>query len=120
MISSIGDVLPLLESGWRRLPVLVVAAVMLDQYLWGEVARISPEAPVPVVRTTMRDERPGGAANVAMNLAALGASVTLAGFVGEDPERKRLEHVTAEYAIDQRLTAVPSVSTTTKLRILSG
>jgi len=112
--------LALVESGWRNTAVLVVGDVMLDQYVWGEVERISPEAPVPVVRATTRDERPGGAANVAMNLAQLGACVTLVGFAGGDPEQQRLESLLAEQGIEPRLTATPNAPTTTKLRILSG
>ncbi len=114
------EILALVESGWRNAPVLVVGDVMLDQYLWGEVERISPEAPVPIVRATTRDERPGGAANVAMNLAQLGACVTLLGFAGGDPEQHRLESLLAEQGIEPRLTATPNAPTTTKLRILSG
>lgn len=114
------EVLALVESGWRGVPVLVVGDVMLDQYVWGEVERISPEAPVPVVRASTRDERPGGAANVAMNLAQLGASVTLVGFAGGDPEQHRLESLLAEQGIEPRFTAAPDAPTTTKLRILSG
>jgi D-beta-D-heptose 7-phosphate kinase / D-beta-D-heptose 1-phosphate adenosyltransferase len=86
MMPGLPDVIPLIEAGWHHVPVLVVGDVMLDQYVWGEVQRISPEAPVPVVRALLRDEKPGGAANVAMNLAGLGASVTLIGFAGGDRE----------------------------------
>ena len=100
--------LALVESGWGNPAVLVVGDVMLDQYVWGEVERISPEAPVPVVRATTRDERPGGAANVAMNLAQLGACVTLVGFAGGDPEQQRLESLLAEQGIEPRLTATPN------------
>ena len=114
------DTLALVESGWRNVPVLVVGDVMLDQYVWGEVSRISPEAPVPIVRTAMRDERPGGAANVAMNLAELGACVTLVGFAGGDAEQKKLESLLAEAGVEPRLTSTPDAPTTTKLRILSG
>ena len=120
MTSQPQDLLPLIESGWGSMPVLVVGDVMLDEYLWGDVSRISPEAPVPVVRTTMRDQRPGGAANVAMNLAGLGASVTLVGFGGGDREQSILEQLVAEQGIEPRLTTVPGLATTTKLRILSG
>jgi D-beta-D-heptose 7-phosphate kinase/D-beta-D-heptose 1-phosphate adenosyltransferase len=100
--------------------VLVVGDVMLDQYVWGEVERISPEAPVPVVRTMLREEKPGGAANVATNLARLGARVTLAGFAGGDREQETLELLLAADRIDSRLTPAPASPTTTKLRILSG
>ncbi len=120
MIVKVQDLLPLIESGWRHTPVLVVGDVMLDQYVWGEVARISPEAPVPVVRSLMREDRPGGAANVAMNLAGLGASVTLVGFAGGDREQATVEGLLAEQGIEPHLIGVPDVATTTKLRILSG
>ena len=114
------EVLTLVESGWHNVPVLVVGDVMLDQYVWGEVERISPEAPVPVVRAGMRDQRPGGAANVAMNLALLGARVTLVGFAGGDSEHERLEALLTHDGVEPRLTVTPNAPTTTKLRILSG
>ena len=114
------ETVALVECGWHGVPVLVVGDVMLDQYVWGEVERISPEAPVPIVRSAMRDERPGGAANVAMNLAQLGACVTLVGFAGGDPEQERLESLLTEQAIEPHFTATANAPTTTKLRILSG
>ncbi len=120
MIPELREIVALVESGWRRAPVLVVGDVMLDQYVWGEVERISPEAPVPVVRATLRDEKPGGAANVAMNLAALGACVTLVGFAGGDREQQALESLLADAGIEPALVSVPQTPTTTKLRILSG
>jgi len=120
MTSGLRDVIPLIESGWRSSPVLVVGDVMLDKYIWGEVDRISPEAPVPVVRTALQDERPGGAANVAMNLAGLGACVTVCGFAGNDPEQERLESQLADAGIEPSLTPVATAPTTAKLRIISG
>jgi D-beta-D-heptose 7-phosphate kinase/D-beta-D-heptose 1-phosphate adenosyltransferase len=114
------EVVALVESGWGSVPVLVVGDVMLDQYVWGEVSRISPEAPVPIVRSTLRDERPGGAANVAMNLARLGACVTLVSFAGGDDEQKKLESLLSDAGIEPRLTVISNSPTTTKLRILSG
>ncbi len=108
------------ERGWGSAPVLVVGDVMLDQYVWGEVERISPEAPVPVVRATMRDERAGGAANVAVNLARLGARVTVVGFAGGDPEQERLAALLSAEGIESRLVTTDDAPTTTKLRILSG
>ena len=115
-----GESVALVEAGWRKAPVLVVGDVMLDQYVWGEVERISPEAPVPVVRATLRDERPGGAANVAMNLANLGATVTLMGLAGGDAEQQRLESLLAERGIEPCFVTTPNAPTTTKLRVLSG
>ena len=120
MISSLRKIVGLLESGWRHPSILVVGDVMLDQYVVGEVERISPEAPVPVVRTTFRDEKPGGAANVAMNLAGLGACVTLLGFAGGDREQEALEALVAAEGIEPDLTPVPGAPTTTKLRVLCG
>lgn len=119
-MADIRDVARLVESGWGAPRVLVVGDVMLDRYVWGDVERISPEAPVPVVRATFEEQRPGGAANVAMNLAGLGARVTLAGFAGEDPEQRELESLLIEAGVEVKLRGVPAVPTTTKLRILSG
>src|SRR5437764_15496765 len=70
--------------------VLVVGDVMLDQFIWGRVSRISPEAPVPVVDFERENFMPGGAANVARNLSALGASADLLGVIGRDDSGKRL------------------------------
>jgi D-beta-D-heptose 7-phosphate kinase/D-beta-D-heptose 1-phosphate adenosyltransferase len=120
MIAKLAEILSLVEAGWNGVRVLVVGDVMLDKYVWGEVERISPEAPVPVVRATLRDAKPGGAANVAMNLAGLGAQVTLVGFGGGDPEQGTLESLLAQAGIQPSLTTVSGVPTTTKLRILSG
>src|ERR1700722_9073736 len=82
--------LGLLESGFRRIKVLVVGDLILDRYILGEVNRISPEAPVPVLLHAQRYERPGGSANVAMNLAGLGCQTFLAGFWGADTEQAEL------------------------------
>lgn len=112
--------MPLIDSGWRDVPVLVVGDVMLDQYIWGEVERISPEAPVPIVRATLRDEKPGGAANVAMNLAGLGACVTLVGICGGDREQQSLESLLADAAIEPWLISVPGAPTTTKTRVIAA
>jgi D-beta-D-heptose 7-phosphate kinase/D-beta-D-heptose 1-phosphate adenosyltransferase len=120
VIANLPDILALIESGWRNARVLVIGDVMLDRYIWGEVERISPEAPVPIVRATWQNERPGGAANVAMNLAALGACVTVAGFGGGDAEQGRVESMLADAGIEPALTEVATIPTTTKLRIFSG
>ena len=120
MIAKLPGVIALVESGWHSVRVLVVGDVMLDKYIWGDVERISPEAPVPVVRATWHNERPGGAANVAMNLAGLGACVTVAGFAGGDDEQRGLESMLAEAGVEPALTEVEAIPTTTKLRIFSG
>jgi D-beta-D-heptose 7-phosphate kinase/D-beta-D-heptose 1-phosphate adenosyltransferase len=120
MMPGDGEAMALIESGWRNVPVLVVGDVMLDQYIWGEVERISPEAPVPIVRATLRDEKPGGAANVAMNLAGLGACVTLVGFGGGDREQRSVESLLAQAGVEPWLISVPGTPTPTKTRIISG
>ncbi len=120
MIANMRDIFALVESGWRHVPVLVVGDVMLDKYIWGDVERISPEAPVPVVRAALQSEQPGGAANVAMNLACLGACVTVVGFAGGDPEQECLESLLSEAGVEPCLISVAGVPTTTKLRILAG
>ncbi len=117
---SLADTIALVESGWRNVRVLVVGDVMLDKYIWGEVERISPEAPVPVIRAGWQNERPGGAANVAMNLAGLGACATVIGFGGGDKEQEQLESILAQAGVEPALTAVVDVPTTTKLRIFCG
>jgi D-beta-D-heptose 7-phosphate kinase/D-beta-D-heptose 1-phosphate adenosyltransferase len=80
----------IVEEGFGPGRVLVVGDLMLDIHLWGDVTRISPEAPVPVVRLTRRSETPGGAGNVLLNLAALGIEATGAGFIGDDEAGRRL------------------------------
>src|ERR1035437_7862879 len=73
-----------IERNWSSKRLMVVGDLMLDKYVWGEVGRISPEAPVPVVRMTHQSHQPGGAANVAMNISRLGAQVEVIGFTGGD------------------------------------
>lgn len=98
--------------------VLVVGDVMLDRYWFGEVSRISPEAPVPVVKVQRTEERPGGAANVARNAKALGARVTLLSVVGTDEAGRALEHLLASSGIDTSLLEDPELDTTVKLRVV--
>ena len=76
---------------FSKASVLVVGDVMVDRYWKGPATRISPEAPVPVVRIVDREDRPGGAANVALNIASLGAACTLVGFVGNDENGRLLK-----------------------------
>ncbi len=98
--------------------LLVVGDLMLDRYWFGDVQRISPEAPVPVVRVTRSDERLGGAANVAFNAAVLGVRATLVGVVGEDEPGRRIEALARERGIDLRLAHDPGLDTTIKLRVI--
>src|SRR2546427_12902235 len=76
----------------KRARILVVGDVMLDQFIWGNVSRISPEAPVPVVEFVRESFMPGGAANVARNLAALKAPAELLGVIGRDDAAEKLRH----------------------------
>ena len=100
--------------------VLVVGDVMLDQFLWGHVKRISPEAPVPVVEFERESFMPGGAANVARNLTALGAVVELFGVVGKDDGAKRLRALLKEDAVGSGgLKPVSDRMTTRKTRVVA-
>ena len=86
----------------KRLRVLVVGDVMLDRYVIGEVHRISPEAPVPVVELKKEEDRLGGAANVALNIISLGAEVVLASVIGSDVYGQRIIELCSENKIDSR------------------
>jgi len=99
--------------------VVVAGDVMLDRYWLGPTSRISPEAPVPVVKIEGSEERPGGAANVALNIAALGAQVTVSGLCGKDEAADTLETVLSSVGIDCCFDRVNNADTITKLRILS-
>lgn len=99
--------------------VLVVGDIMLDRYWQGPTSRISPEAPVPVVKVEADEYRPGGAGNVALNAASLGAAASLIGLVGDDGEAELLRSRLAERGVDCALVPVPNSRTITKLRILS-
>lgn len=102
------------------LHVVVVGDVMLDNYWWGDVDRISPEAPVPIVAIQHRESRLGGAANVALNCKALGASVTLASVVGDDGDGRLLAGLAAEAGIRTDLISFSKERpTTTKARVIS-
>ncbi|MBB5217101.1 D-glycero-beta-D-manno-heptose-7-phosphate kinase [Parapusillimonas granuli] len=101
-----------------RSKVLVVGDIMLDRYWFGEVDRISPEAPVPVVRVARREDRLGGAANVARNIAALGAQASLLGVVGADEAGEKVGRLADEAGIHARLVVDPGMHTTLKMRVL--
>lgn len=98
--------------------LLVVGDVMLDRYWFGEVSRISPEAPVPVVKVERLEERLGGAANVARNAAVLGGSTTLLSVVGDDEAGRSLSRMLAEAGIDAALQVDRHIDTTVKLRVI--
>jgi len=108
-----------LNSGFGRRRILVVGDLMLDRYLWGQVRRISPEAPVPVVHLTRRTHSAGGAANVARNLAALGLEVHLAGVTGNDEGRAALlADLAADGIRTEAVTIAGDRATTVKTRII--
>ena len=98
--------------------LLVVGDVMLDRYWFGDVSRISPEAPVPVVKVVRTEDRPGGAANVARNVAALGAQVGLLSVVGDDEPGTTLARLVDDVGIRAGLHVDPAISTTVKLRVI--
>ncbi|HEY1742792.1 MAG TPA: bifunctional D-glycero-beta-D-manno-heptose-7-phosphate kinase/D-glycero-beta-D-manno-heptose 1-phosphate adenylyltransferase HldE [Granulicella sp.] len=118
MMQEIHEVLALLEGGFSSVKVLVVGDLMLDRYILGEVDRISPEAPVPVLRHAQRYDRPGGAANVAMNLAGLGCQALLAGFWGSDTEQRELSAALETAKIDTAGVVSTALPTISKTRIL--
>ncbi|MDB5874014.1 MAG: ADP-heptose synthase-like protein [Ramlibacter sp.] len=98
--------------------VLVVGDAMLDRYWHGAVDRISPEAPVPVVKVTREEERIGAAANVAYNVTTLGAQASFLGVVGDDEPGRRLEAMLRETGIATHLKRDPGLRTTVKLRVI--
>ncbi len=103
----------------RDVRILVVGDAMLDRYWYGGVERISPEAPVPVVAVAKADERPGGAANVARNVRALGARCRLLSVTGDDAEADSLERLLHDDHIDCTLYRDKLINTTVKLRVIS-
>lgn len=104
---------------FKKASILVVGDIMLDRYWFGETGRISPEAPVPVVKIKQLDERPGGAGNVALNIAALGAKVTLLGVAGDDLAAESLKNHLTAANVAHDIIQCAQVPTITKLRIIS-
>ncbi len=99
--------------------ILVVGDIILDQYIYGETNRISPEAPVPVVRVNDTEERAGGAANVAINVSSLGVAVQLLGITGKDESASRLEKILADKGVECHFVYQDNFATITKQRVLS-
>ena len=118
MLPELHSILNLLEGGFSQLKILVIGDIMLDRYIHGEVERISPEAPVPVIRHAQRYERAGGAANVAMNLAGLGCETVLVGFWGSDTEQAELAAILNKANIDTVGVVTTSRPTISKTRIV--
>ncbi|OWY27660.1 D-glycero-beta-D-manno-heptose-7-phosphate kinase [Herbaspirillum robiniae] len=107
-----------ITAAWNTARILIVGDVMLDRYWFGEVNRISPEAPVPVVRVEKREERLGGAANVARNTASLGARTALLGVTGDDEPARVVDAMLGEMGIASHLNRDASISTIVKLRVI--
>jgi len=120
VIEQLHEVIQEIEQKWAAKRLLVVGDVMLDKYIWGEVGRISPEAPVPVVRTTHQSHQPGGAANVAMNLSKLGAHAEVIGFTGGDEDERLLAEGLRANGISPEFVVSEGFPTVTKQRILGG
>jgi D-beta-D-heptose 7-phosphate kinase/D-beta-D-heptose 1-phosphate adenosyltransferase len=106
-------------EGFSDVNVLIVGDLMLDRYWLGAAGRISPEAPVPVVKVDNREDKPGGAANVALNAAALGAKVTLIGMTGADEAANTLQSMLNAVGVDCDFVQSACHQTTTKLRVVS-
>ncbi len=109
-----------LIKNFRSVSVLVIGDVMLDTYVEGVVERVSPEAPIPVVHHRLSRSVPGGAANAAMNVAALGGKVTLLGLVGDDDQAKRLEALLSDGGVRSSIVTDSSIRTIEKVRVVSG
>ena len=103
---------------FEKTKILVYGDVMLDRYYHGDATRISPEAPVPVVHVTDIEMRPGGAANVAQNIATLGSEVVLCGLVGDDRDAQELAHCLDKKKVNCRFLSLPNFPTITKLRVM--
>ncbi len=104
---------------FNQASVLVVGDIMLDRYWYGPTQRISPEAPVPVVKINQNEERPGGAANVALNIASIGGKVTLAGITGDDEAATTLETRLQAMKVKCCFDKQSEIPTITKLRVMS-
>jgi len=120
VIEHLHEVMEKIKQKWAAKRLLVVGDVMLDKYIWGEVGRISPEAPVPVVRATHQSHQPGGAANVAMNISKLGAQVVVIGFTGGDEDESLLTEGLRTHGISTEFVVSEGFPTITKQRILGG
>jgi len=117
-MKNLQNIVGLLEGGFKPLRVAVIGDVMIDRYIWGDVERISPEAPVPVINQTRISARPGGAANVALNLSRLGLQVQMAGFWGDDRDRAELLTLLQADKIDISGMVITRHPTISKTRIL--
>jgi len=120
MFGDLAAVIDCLEHGFYARKILVVGDLMLDRHVWGGVSRISPEAPVPIVKVSRESETAGGAGNVALNAADLGLEVAVCGFVGDDPAGERLCAIMEQAGVRVRGIVRAGARTTTKTRIIGG
>lgn len=121
MFKNTNQISETVRCGFHKRRVLVVGDLMLDRYLWGQVERISPEAPVPVVRVDHKSHVAGGAANVAANLSALGCAVSVVGLLGTDEEGRHLLDLLQSLGIETTgILTTPDRPTTSKTRIVGG
>jgi len=104
---------------FNKAHVLVIGDLMLDRYWHGDTSRISPEAPVPVVRVQDAEERAGGSGNVALNIAALGSGITVMGYTGDDDAADALQAILEAAGVSCAFERIPGCDTVTKLRVLS-
>jgi D-beta-D-heptose 7-phosphate kinase / D-beta-D-heptose 1-phosphate adenosyltransferase len=119
-VKDLSRVLSVIERGFRSVRVLVIGDVMLDRYVWGSVDRISPEAPVPVLRSLHTTRVPGGAANVAMNLVGLGVRAMQAGFWGDDLEQRELSDLLSAAKVDVSGMIQSAHPTISKTRVMAS
>lgn len=121
MFKQFANVVDAVEHGFNNAHALVVGDLMLDRYIWGQVDRISPEAPVPVVRVRQVSESAGGAGNVVINLSRLGCKASLVGTVGSDAERAPLLTCLSDHGICiEGVVAFNDRATTVKTRVIGG
>ena len=110
-----------LINGFSRLKVLIIGDLMIDSYTWGKVSRISPEAPVPVVNVIRRESRLGGAGNVVLNIASLGATAVICSVIGDDAPGRELQKIILDANLStDGLIVEPGRMTTVKERIIAG
>ena len=108
-----------IEEIFKKTTVLVVGDVFMDTYIMGDTKRVSPEAPVPVVKAIKEEQKAGGAANVALNTSSMGAKSILLGITGEDQTAEKLKEVLSLNGVDIFLKKLKNLKTITKLRIIS-
>ena len=116
-MQSVSDLI----NGFSRLKVLIIGDLMIDSYTWGRVSRISPEAPVPVVNVVRRESRLGGAGNVVLNIASLGATAVICSVIGDDAPGRELQKIILDSNLStEGLIVEPGRMTTVKERIIAG